>query len=156
MEQGRTYRFGFSLGSGWFQVAPEDDPVWDSVTMSEQDAGPILRGELPKDIQFVSGDGLSGSGAGGWEPGVVYNPDGMLAPTGLCISVKKAAELIASMCGASPAPFDRPTAVPPRRGNRDPSDPFSPSPWRHTFGNHRRSRDFRRVDGGNPPPHEHR
>ncbi len=76
MEQGRTYRFGFSLGSGWFQVAAEDDPVWDSMTMAELDEGLILRGELPKDILFVSGDGSPSSGAGGWEAGVVYNPDG--------------------------------------------------------------------------------
>jgi len=82
LSQGRAIRFGFAPGTGHFQIAADDSPLWGSVDSS----GPVedddhVRGELLQDIIFgTSADSISNAtGAtpgGNWQLGGIFLPDG--------------------------------------------------------------------------------
>ena len=82
MEQGRPIRFGFVSGSGKFQIAADDSPLWDTV----QDSDPVedddhVRGELLLDVIFGTDmNSVSGSSSptpgGAWQLGGVFLPEG--------------------------------------------------------------------------------
>jgi type II secretory pathway pseudopilin PulG len=85
MEQGKAFRFGYMPGTGMYQIAPDDSPLWQS-SGPQQGAEPIdkddqLTGELPQDVKFSHEPGAfsnsGGPGTGnGWQVGGIFLPDG--------------------------------------------------------------------------------
>ncbi len=78
MEHGTAYRFGFVPGTGKFQIAADDSPMWDSVQSSGHvEADDLIRGELPEDVVFGTKPGsVSAGGGGSWQLGGVFLPTG--------------------------------------------------------------------------------
>jgi type II secretory pathway pseudopilin PulG len=83
MEEGKPFRFAFQAYTGYYQIAPEGDPAWDTVATATVDLDDLVRGSLPQDVIFCLKDtdlaGATGNPSGGggtWEDGVVYLPDG--------------------------------------------------------------------------------
>ncbi len=81
MEQGVAVRFGYLPGTGKFQIAPDDDPAWDSVQDGVADQDTLLRDQLPEGVIFVTdGSSLQGgsppSQGNTWQVGGVFLPEG--------------------------------------------------------------------------------
>jgi hypothetical protein len=82
MVQGHAVRFGFAPGTGEFQIAADDSPLWGAV----QTSAPIeddehVRGELLKDVIFGTDVGsisnaTSATPGGNWQLGGIFLPDG--------------------------------------------------------------------------------
>lgn len=82
MAQGRTFRFGFVPGTGKFQIAADDSPLWDTVQTSDpvEDIDHV-RGELLQDVIFgTDASSISESSTsnpnGAWQVGGVFLSDG--------------------------------------------------------------------------------
>jgi Tfp pilus assembly protein FimT len=82
MAQGRTFRFGFLPGSGKFQIAADDSPLWDAVdTSGPAESDDHLRGELLQDVIFgTDANAFAGVGTpnpgGAWQVGGIFISDG--------------------------------------------------------------------------------
>jgi len=78
----KPVRFGFMPGTGHFQIAADDDPVWDSTTSTDPvDSDTLIRGDLLQDVVFGTDPGsISNSDtpsvATNWETGGVFLPEG--------------------------------------------------------------------------------
>jgi type II secretory pathway pseudopilin PulG len=82
LSQGHAVRFGFAPGSGHFQIAADDSPLWGSV----QTSGPVedddhVRGELLEDVIFGTDIGSISNAtratpASNWQLGGIFLPDG--------------------------------------------------------------------------------
>jgi len=44
MEEGKPFRFAYQSHSGVFQIAPEGDAAWETVSTDEADLGDLVRG----------------------------------------------------------------------------------------------------------------
>jgi Tfp pilus assembly protein FimT len=82
MAQGRTFRFGFVPGTGKFQIAADDSPLWDTVQMSDPiEDDDHVRGELLQDVIFdTDANGIAGNSTPNpgstWQLGGVFLSDG--------------------------------------------------------------------------------
>jgi len=85
MEQGTPFRFGFIPGTGRYQIAADDSPLWQNAGSQGTtiDAKDHVAGELPQDVIFttdvgaLANSGGGSGGGGGWHMGGVFLPDGM-------------------------------------------------------------------------------
>ncbi len=85
MEESRAYRFAWQVGSGRYRLAPDDLENWPELAgtlaaprlWGGNTAGTVVDESLPEGVRFLSGDGASTEGDGGWcRETIVFRPNG--------------------------------------------------------------------------------
>jgi Tfp pilus assembly protein FimT len=82
MEKGCAVRFGFSPGTGQFQIAADDSPLWGTFQTSDAvEDDEHMRGELLQDVIFGTdvnsiSNATSATPSNNWQLGGIFLPDG--------------------------------------------------------------------------------